>query len=198
MQTMKNRKGLVVQLVDFKKFFDSERLRAIMATLNSAKMNSKAYKCWFKLNKNTTINVATPAGLTQTAEVGEIVAQGSGGAALVSGADVARGLESHFSGSQDEMSYGSIRLQPLAYQDDICRLASSVNSTRAGSQKLSCLMKQKGLKCHPTKSVCIIIGSKKYRTEAKKEIEDDPVMFGDFTMKFVENEVYLGDGNIAC
>jgi hypothetical protein len=54
-------------------------------------------------------------------------------------------------------------------------------------------MKQKGLKCHPTKSVCIIIGNKKYRTEAKKEIEDDPVMFGDFMMKFVENEVYLGD-----
>ena len=122
--------------------------------------------------------MATPAGLTKTAYVGEIVAQGSGGAALASGADVARGLESQFSGSQDEISYGWLRLQPLAYQDDISRLAYNIKSTRAGSQKLSCLMKQKGLQCHPTKTVCIIIGNTTYREEAKKEIKDDPVLFG--------------------
>jgi hypothetical protein len=118
-----NRKsGVIMQLVDIQKFFDSEVLRTVMTTLNEANVNKKAYRCWFKLNEKTAIKVATPAGLTKSADVGEIVAQGSGGAALVSGADVARGLESHFSGSQDEMSYGSIRLQPLAYQDDICRL----------------------------------------------------------------------------
>ena len=107
-----------------------------MTTLKEAKVNQKAYRCWFKLNENTTIRVATPAGMTNTAYAGEIVAQGSGGAALASGADVARGLDSQFSGSQDEVSYGWIRLQPLAYQDDISRLAININSTRAGSQKL--------------------------------------------------------------
>ena len=55
------------------------------------------------------------------------------------------------------------------------------------------MMKQKGLQCHPTKTVCIIIGNKKYREEAEKEIKEDPVMFGDFRMNFVESEVYLGD-----
>ena len=54
-------------------------------------------------------------------------------------------------------------------------------------------MKQKGLQCHPTKTVCIIIGYTKYREEAKKEIRDDPGMFGEFEMNFVESEVYLGD-----
>ena len=54
-------------------------------------------------------------------------------------------------------------------------------------------MKQKGLQCHPTKTVCIIIGTKKYRAEAQKEVDNDPVMFGEFKMNFVENEVYLGD-----
>ena len=117
------------------------------------------------------IDVATLAGMTKIANLGEIVAQGSGGAALVSGADVVQGLESQFSGSQDEISYGSIRLQPLAYQDDISRLAHDGNSTRAGSQKLSSLMKQRGLQCHPTKTVCIIIGNKRYREQAQKNIE---------------------------
>ena len=77
-----------------------------MATLREANVNQKAYRCWLKLNDNTTIGVPTPAGMTNTAYVGKIVAQGSVGAALVSGADVARGLDSHFSGSQDKMSYG--------------------------------------------------------------------------------------------
>ena len=108
-------------------------------------MNNKAYRCCFKLNEITAIKVSTPAGLTQSADGGEMVAQGAGWAALVSGEDVAQGLESHFSGSQEEIRYGSIQLQLLAYQDDICRLASHVNSTRAESQKLSCLMKQKDL-----------------------------------------------------
>ena len=54
-------------------------------------------------------------------------------------------------------------------------------------------MKQKGLTCHPTKTVCIIIGTEEYRKQAKKETEGNPVMFGDFKMNFVENEVYLGD-----
>ena len=54
-------------------------------------------------------------------------------------------------------------------------------------------MAQKGLKCHPTKTVCIVVGTEKYRKQANKEIEDNPVMFGEFEMKFVENEVYLGN-----
>ena len=55
------------------------------------------------------------------------------------------------------------------------------------------MMKQKGLQCHPSKTVCIIIGTTKYRKEANKEIKDDPVMFGEFKMNFVESEIYFGD-----
>ena len=167
---IQRRSGVIMQLVDIQKFFDSEILRTIMTTLKEANVNQKAYRCWFRLNENTTIKVATPAGTTKTANVGEILAQGSGGAALVSGADVARGLDSHFSGSQEEISYGSIRLQPLAYEDVISRLAINVNNTRAGSQKLSCFMAQKGLKCHPTKTVCIIIGTKNTEQKLRKRL----------------------------
>ena len=131
--------------------------------------------------------------LTKTAEVKEIVAQGSGGAALASGANIARGLDSQFSNSPDEIIYGWVRLQPLAYQDDISRLATTVNSTRAGSIKISGMTDQKGLKCHPTKTVCIAVGDKEFRAEVKKQVESEPVMFGDFTVKFKESEVYLGD-----
>ena len=114
---VQRKSGVILQLVDIEKFFDSEIPRTIMTSLNEANINKKAYRCWFRLNEKTKISVATPAGITEKAEVEEIVAQGSGGAALASGLDVARGLDSQFSGSIDELHYGSVRLQPLAYQE---------------------------------------------------------------------------------
>ena len=119
--------GLIMQLVDIETFFNSEISRTIMTCLNSANVNKKAYRCWFKLNKKTVISVATPAGMTTSPEAHEVLPQGSGGAALASGCDVARGLERYFAGSLDEISYGSVRLQPLSFQDDICRLAGNLN-----------------------------------------------------------------------
>ena len=135
--SLSRKTGCLVQLSDFEKFFDSEILRTIMTSLNEANINKKAYRCWFRLNEKTQISVATPAGTTETADVEEIVAQGSGGAELVSGLDIDRGLESQFSGSIDEISYGCVRLQPLAYQDDIARLAEDIPTTNYGNVKIS-------------------------------------------------------------
>ena len=102
-------------------------------------------------------------------------------------------MERYFVGSKDEVSYGSVRLQPLSYQDDICRLAGCSESARAGNVKLSGLMDEKGLKCHPGKTVLIAIGTKKFREEVNKEIKQNPIMFGDFQVKSKEEDVYLGD-----
>ena len=68
---MYQKSGVVLQLVDIEKFFDSEVLRTVMTSLHEAKINQKAYRCWFKLNEKTTISVATPAGTTEIAEVRE-------------------------------------------------------------------------------------------------------------------------------
>ena len=84
-------------------------------------------------------------------------------------------------------------MQPLAYQDDISRLASHVKSTNVVSVKISSMMDQKGLTCHPTKTVCIAIGTDKYREAVQKEVATEPVLFGNFTVSFVDSEVYLGD-----
>ena len=81
--------GVIIQLVDIEIFFDSEILRTVMTSLTEAKVN----RCLFKQNEGTEISVAMPVGLTSTAEVKEIVAQGSGGAALANGANIAQGLD---------------------------------------------------------------------------------------------------------
>ena len=60
--------GVIVELVDIEKFFDSENLRGIMNTLYSAKVPQKAYRVWYELNSKTEINVKTPAGLSDSKE----------------------------------------------------------------------------------------------------------------------------------
>ena len=174
---MSQKKGVVIQLVEYKKFFDSERLRAIMASLASANVNKKAYRCWYKMNETTVISVDTPVGRSEKATVHEIVPQGSGGAALASALDLALGLKRYFAGSGDEICYGRVQTQPQAWQDDILRVAEDIKSTRAGNAKLSAMSVEKGLKAHETKTKFVVIGTQKYREEMEQEVVDNPVMF---------------------
>jgi hypothetical protein len=185
--------GIIVQLVDIEKFFDSEHLRGVMRTLSEAKVNKKCYRYWFKLNERTVLRVKTAAGLTESAEAHERVSQGSQGASLASGADIARGLESYFEGSTDEVTYGSVRCNPQGFIDDIARASLDVSSTRAGNIKLQAMMDEKLLTGHPTKTCCVVVGTDKFRDEIMKEVESNPIMFGEITCKQKESEVYLGD-----
>ena len=43
--------GVIIQLVDIEKFFDTEILRTVMTSLSEANVNKKAYRCWFKLSE---------------------------------------------------------------------------------------------------------------------------------------------------
>ena len=193
MLKIKNKTGVVIQLVDFQKFFDSERLRAVMASLNVANVNGKAYRCWYKLNKTTVITVDTPVGKTDKRQVHEIVPQGSGGAALGSALDLALGLKRYFAGSAEEICYGKIRTQPQAWQDDILRVSDDIDSTRVGNAKLASMTSEKGLKAHEKKTTYVIVGTKKYREKMENEAAANPVKFGNFVCKPSASEIYLGE-----
>ena len=98
-----------------------------------AQVPKQAYRTWCKLNKKTVISVRTPCGLTKSDEAGELCAQGSGGAALASQTDIDSGVQCYFQNRRDEAKYGSVRVLPQLYQDDVLRVAPSVSSARAGN-----------------------------------------------------------------
>ena len=115
----------------------------------------QAYRTWFKFNSRTLISVRTQSGITEPEEVGELCAQGSGGAALASQLDIDMGLKSHFEGSTDEAEYGRVWVRPQAFQDDILRVAKNTSSARAGAIKLSSMLRERLLRCHRTKTCYI-------------------------------------------
>merc|ERR1711894_152363 len=95
-------------------------------------VNKKAARFWYKLNERTEIRVKTAVGLTEAAEVGALVGQGSSGAAVASQAMVDTGLKQYFGGSGDEMYYGRVRFESAAFQDDIAKPCSDVISSQTG------------------------------------------------------------------
>ena len=78
--------------------------------------------------------------MTEEAFVGDCIGQGTTGGALVSQANLDVGLMEYFQDSQDEINYRSVKLQPLAYQDDILKGSKDVLSTQVGNRKLAAML----------------------------------------------------------
>ena len=125
----------------------------------------------------------------ESREAGELCGQGSAGASLASQLDIDMGIKSYFSSSTDEIKYGRVRVQPQAFQDDILHAVPDISSARVSNIKL----RERLLRCHLTKTCYLVFGSKRYKQKVKEELEDCPLMFGDFEMKEKESDVYLGD-----
>ena len=192
-RSVSNSGGAMVKLVDIKGFFDSESLRGVMNSLHEAKIPKKAYRTWFLMNSQTSISVKTPAGQTKFREAGELCGQGSSGAALASQLDIDLGVQSYFRSSTDEISYGSVRVQPQEFQDDILHAVPDVSSARIGNIKMSMMLRERLLRCHPSKTCYLVYGTKNYKKKVKEELEAIPLMFGEIVMKEKESDVYLGD-----
>ena len=185
--------GVIFQLYDISKFFDNESLRDVLDTLHEIGVDDKEYRAWYLMNKNTRIAVKTGVGLTDGADVGEVVGQGTVGGALVSQVNIDSGIERYFCGSGDEITYGCIRLQPMVFQDDVARMAEDIKAAQAGNHKLSYVMKEKQLKVHPDKTGFIAVGPREYQDKIAKETSDSPIMFGEIETKSKVFDKYLGD-----
>ena len=86
---------------DVSKFFDKEVLVDCMQELAKAQVDPRAYRLFYKLNKDTKIRVRTGCGFSQWEEAGDLLGQGSGGAAKVSALNIDKKLKVMFETSKD-------------------------------------------------------------------------------------------------
>ena len=188
----KQNAGMIITLVDIVAFFDREDIYDVMETLHKIGTNKKAARVWYKLNEGTEISVKTASGVTETAYVGDCIGQGTAGGALVSQANLDLGLTEYFEHSKEEIYYGNIRLQPLAYQDDILKGSKDVLEAQVGNIRLTAMFKDKGLEAHPDKTCFIVCGSRNYKNKVAKDLEQNPLVFEDFPVKQKICDRYLG------
>ena len=110
-------------------------------------VNKKVLRIWYKLNEGTKIAVKTSVGRTEMTEVGALVGQGSGGAAVGSQAMVDIGLKNYLSGSIDEIYYGEVRVESAAFKDDILKPSFDVFSAQAGIDPAGWIPAREGVRC---------------------------------------------------
>ena len=101
-------------------------------------------------------------------------------------------MKSYFSGSKDELYYGTVRCEYFAYQDDIGKPSAGVNEAQAANIKMDQLFKEKGLDAHPDKTGYIFFGSKNYKEKVANQLEGCELSLGNFSVKRKEFDRYLG------
>ena len=189
----KEGKAVVVQMWDISKFFDKEMIEDAVLTCLKRKTNIKATRVWFKLNENTRIKVKTGVGLSEPAEVGAVVGQGTIGGALVSQAVLDEGVMEHFSpGEEGEMQYGGVPLAPMMFMDDLIHSTRGVKEARRASCKVNILMKERALHLNQGKSTFIMYGTKRQKELMRAELEAEPMRCGDFIMEEKATDKWLG------
>ena len=96
-------------------------------------------------------------------------------------------------GSTDKDCYGTVRLQPLWYIDDVNRSSPDVISMRAGNVKFASLAAEKQLQYHQKKSCFLFFGTENYQAKTRLDIKEEPVMLGKSQISEKCEEKYLGD-----
>ena len=185
-------KGFIFLVIDIISFFDKESIYDCLETLETLNVNKKAVRMWYLMNMNTKISVKTAFGMTEEADAGDCLGQGTAGAGLVSAANLDLGLQRYFNNSPDVMHYGSVKVQPLSYQDDVGTPCTDIDMARSQAEKMSKMLQYKSLEAHHEKSVILILGSEKYRNQMKNNVKYSPIPFNKFTLETKSQDKYLG------
>ena len=145
------------------------------------------------MNRNTRISVQTPVGITKEHDTGEGVGQGTLEGALVDAVNLDKGVNDFFSNSEYEVSYGSVPLQPILFQDDVARIYLDLEAAQMGNDKMEALAETKLLNYNLDKSCFIVIGKVKARIEMQQQLQNCPLTLCGANMKEEKHAKYLGD-----
>ena len=186
-------KPLIVQLYDLEKYFDKELLRDAMSSLHAADVRGKLYRLWYLMTCDNQIRVLSSAGMTDMEPTGENVGQGTIGGAILSSLNLDVGVTEGFSESCHEVYYGGIiRLNPLLFQDDSLRLATSAVTAQYGNNIMESVMKRKLLNIND-KSSFMLCGKPDKIKSIQEAIKNNPLSIKGQPVKQKSKEKYLGD-----
>ena len=113
--------------------------------------------------------------------------------AMVCSTSLSKRIDRYFEGSQYEVSYGSVRLAPLLFQDDSLRLTTSLEGARDRCRRMEMVMGSKALEINTDKSVYLLAGKKKNIERIREEIEKEPLVYNGSQIKEKTTEKWLGN-----
>ena len=124
---------------------------------------------------------------------GDLLSQGSAGAAKVSALNLDRKLNTMFEDNKELARYGAILQQPYCFQDDAICLVEDLDGLRSAIIRMDGAMKMMQVDQNKDKSGYILMGPKHLVEEVRKRTMLNPVMCGDWQVKEMQKEKWLGD-----
>ena len=187
------KKFLIFFSNDVSKFFDKEVLSDCMQELTSAGVDQKAYRLFFKLNEATRIRVRTGCGYSEWEEAGNLLGQGNGGAAKVSALNLDKKIALMDEGGGEMARYGGVLQQPYSFQDDAVALVEDLDGLRSAVVKMDAAIKMMQVRQNKDKTGYILMGPKDMVEEVRERAKKNPIQCGDWEVKKIEQEKWLGD-----
>ena len=102
-------------------------------------------------------------------------------------------VDGELSGSEYEVSYAELVIQPLLYQDDVARLSTDLESVQMGNTRMEALAETKLLDYNLKNSCFVVIGNKKTRQDINEQLVNCPIQLCGQDMKQEGQAKYLGD-----
>ena len=139
-------------------------------------VRGKLYRLLYMMNQNTRIRVKTPVGITDAADTGEGLGQGTVEGALASTINLDNGVQDFFARNDgtvndDVIYYLGLRLGPYLFQDDVARLTLDPASAQRGNDRMESVAETKLLNFNLEKSCFTIFGRKQRLQEMEKELQ---------------------------
>ena len=187
---------------DLKKFFDSEALEDVMRELYNSNIKGKVYRMIFKMNENIRVRVKTPVGMTDYANTGMGVGQGSIDGAINSAVSIDNPVAEEFADIEDNDSNVNHVLakffkpldifHPIIFMDDLSKVSPDIKTAQEANKKMSKIIDRKLLSFNYDKSYCMVIGHSGARKKLLKKLEESPLTLSGRKMKCVTHLKYLG------
>ena len=188
----KNNVPLIVQTWDISRYFDRHSLLEAQEWLADCSVPGKCYRLVWEMNRNMTVQVKTAAGVSRTAVTGENLGQGSKSAGMICSTSLSKSTSRYYADSPHEVSYGSVMMAPMLYQDDSLCLTTTTEGARDGCRRFENIMDSKALEVNTIKSAYLIIGKKKNVEKIRSEIAENPLYYKDSIIKEKSTEKWLG------
>ena len=188
----RNNGGLIIQLVDCQKCFDKILLSDTLYAAGEAGLRGKRMRVMHKLHENTEISIIGDKS-GRSATITNSTGQGTNWAPASCSLAMGTAIKNEADKFHDtKIMLGDLRIDPLMYVDDVERMTTTAQGAREGGEIFTKALNELGLEAHPGKSAQIIMGSKKYRDNIRKDLENEPVMIQGFKLIESEEETYLG------
>ena len=187
----REKKAVIIQLLDIVKCFDKVLLSDTLYDLGEAGVFGKRLRMIEKLHEDTKISLANdPENRERT--IKNSTGQGTNWAPSGCARTIAEATKKAVEEIDNEIKIKGKNRGTIIFVDDTARLAENTKMARDGGKIFTKALDELSLEAHPDKSKIVIMGTKKLREEVKKELEKDPVIVQGWEMKTSENETYLG------